>query len=88
MNSAGKWMRNHQLTVTVSSVHGDIEHSLNVAMHRWKTGDCQLMINHFPQHYGIDGLQAAGHTMVWYGLTWSLDSYDQAVARLHRQGQG
>jgi len=65
------------------------EHSLNVAMHRWKTGDCQLMISHpLSAGHGIDGLQAAGHTMVWFGLTWSLDSYDQAVARLHRQGQG
>jgi SNF2 family DNA or RNA helicase len=65
------------------------EHALNIAMHRWKTGDCQLMISHpLSAGHGIDGLQDAGHTMVWFGLTWSLDSYDQAVARLHRQGQG
>jgi SNF2-related domain/Hint-domain len=65
------------------------QHALDVAMHRWKTGDCQLMISHpLSAGHGIDGLQAAGHTMVWFGLTWSLDSYDQAIARLHRQGQG
>jgi len=65
------------------------QHALDMAMHRWKTGDCQLMISHpLSAGHGIDGLQKAGHTMVWFGLTWSLDSYDQAVARLHRQGQG
>lgn len=65
------------------------EHALNVAMHRWKTGDCQLMISHpASAGHGIDGLQKNGHTMVWFGATWSLDLFDQAVARLHRQGQG
>lgn len=38
--------------------------------------------------HGIDGLQKAGHTVVWYGLNWSLDLYDQMNARIRRQGQG
>ena len=36
--------------------------------------------------YGLN-LQKGGHTVVWYGLTWSLELYQQANARLHRQGQ-
>jgi SNF2 family DNA or RNA helicase len=65
------------------------EQDLNIAMARWASGDCQLMISHpLSAGHGIDGLQKAGHTMVWFGLTWSLDGYSQAVARLHRQGQG
>ena len=32
-------------------------------------------------------LQAGGHILVWFGLTWSLEKYQQANARLHRQGQ-
>ena len=36
--------------------------------------------------YGLN-LQAGGHIIVWYGLTWSLELYQQANARLHRQGQ-
>ena len=32
-------------------------------------------------------LQAGGHIIVWFGLTWSLEKYQQANARLYRQGQ-
>jgi len=65
------------------------EISLNNAMKRWKDGDCQLMIGHpASMGHGIDGLQKNGHTLVWYGLNWSLDLYEQFNARLRRQGQG
>lgn len=32
-------------------------------------------------------MQSGGHIVVWYGLTWSLEQYQQANARLYRQGQ-
>jgi SNF2 family DNA or RNA helicase len=65
------------------------EASLTDAMSRWESGDCQLMISHhLSAGHGVDGLQRAGHTVVWCGITWSLDGYDQANARLRRQGQG
>jgi SNF2 family DNA or RNA helicase len=65
------------------------EASLTNAMHRWKTGDCQLMIGHpASMGHGIDGLQNNGHILVWYGLNWSLDLYEQFNARVRRQGQG
>jgi hypothetical protein len=58
-------------------------------MARWKAGDCPLMIGHpSSMGHGIDGLQDAGHTLVWFGLNWSLDLYDQFNARIRRQGQG
>ena len=65
------------------------ETSLTNAMHRWKTGDCSLMIGHpASMGHGIDGLQNNGHILVWYGLNWSLDLYEQFNARVRRQGQG
>ena len=36
--------------------------------------------------YGLN-LQEGGHVIVWYGLTWSLELYQQANERLHRPGQ-
>lgn len=65
------------------------EKSLETAMRRWKEGDCPLMIGHpASMGHGIDGLQKNGHILVWYGLNWSLDLYEQFNARLRRQGQG
>ena len=32
-------------------------------------------------------LQAGGSTLIWFGLTWSLELYIQTNARLWRQGQ-
>jgi SNF2 family DNA or RNA helicase len=65
------------------------ESALQNAMTRWVTGKCRLMIGHcFSMAHGIDGMQKAGHIIVWFGLSWSLDGYSQANARLHRQGQG
>jgi SNF2 family DNA or RNA helicase len=65
------------------------EGSLTAAMARWKSGQCALMIGHpASMGHGIDGLQHAGRTLVWFGLTWSLDLYEQFNARVRRQGQG
>ena len=36
--------------------------------------------------YGLN-LQDGGHHVIWFGLTWSLEEYQQANKRLHRQGQ-
>lgn len=65
------------------------EAALQNAMHRWATGDCLLMIGHpASMGHGIDNLQHAGNTLVWFGLNWSLDLYKQFNARIRRQGQG
>ncbi|WP_395013565.1 SNF2-related protein [Robinsoniella peoriensis] len=54
---------------------------------RWNTGEIPLAIIHpASAGHGLN-LQAGGSTLVWFGLTWSLELYQQMNARLWRQGQ-
>lgn len=53
----------------------------------WNEGRIRILIAHPASvGYGLN-LQAGGHTIVWYSLPWSLELYQQANARLYRQGQ-
>lgn len=54
---------------------------------KWNEGKIQVMLCHpASAGHGLN-LQYGGHIMVWFGLTWSLELYQQANARLYRQGQ-
>lgn len=54
---------------------------------RWNSGNIKLLIAHpASAGHGLN-LQQGGHIIVWFGLTWSLELYQQANARLYRQGQ-
>ena len=54
---------------------------------RWNDGEIQLAVIHpASAGHGLN-LQAGGSTLVWFGLTWSLELYQQTNARLWRQGQ-
>ena len=53
----------------------------------WNQGNIQLLLAHpASAGHGLN-LQAGGNIIVWFGLTWSLELYQQANARLDRQGQ-
>ena len=53
----------------------------------WNAGKVQLMLAHpASAGHGLN-LQAGGNIIVWFGLTWSLELYQQFNARLYRQGQ-
>lgn len=47
----------------------------------------EMFISHNSMGHGIDGLQDSGNIMVWFGLNWSLELYEQMNARLARNGQ-
>lgn len=53
----------------------------------WNKGKVEMLLAHpASAGYGLN-LQHGGHIVVWYGLTWSLELYQQANKRLHRSGQ-
>ena len=53
----------------------------------WNEGRIDILLAHPAScAYGLN-LQNGGHHIIWFGLTWSLEQYDQANKRLHRQGQ-
>ena len=63
----------------------ELESSEDIA--RWNQGEIPVLLCHPASvGYGLN-LQDGGHVIVWYGLTWSLELYQQANARLYRQGQ-
>ncbi len=53
----------------------------------WNKGKIPVALIHpASAGHGLN-LQAGGSTLIWYGLTWSLELYQQTNARLWRQGQ-
>jgi SNF2 family DNA or RNA helicase len=53
----------------------------------WNSGKVSFMVAHpASAGHGLN-LQAGGHIVTWFGLTWSLELYQQGKTRFHRQGQ-
>lgn len=53
----------------------------------WNNGDISVAVVHpASAGHGLN-LQSGGSTLIWFGLTWSLELYQQTNARLWRQGQ-
>ena len=54
---------------------------------QWNDKELQVgLIHPASAGHGLN-LQSGGNALVWFGLTWSLELYQQTVARLYRQGQ-
>jgi SNF2 family DNA or RNA helicase len=54
---------------------------------RWNAGEIPILLCHpASAGHGLN-LQEGGHIVIWFGLPWSLELYQQANARLHRMGQ-
>lgn len=59
----------------------------DASMKMWNKGELPVaLINPASAGHGLN-LQSEGSTLVWFGITWSLELYQQTVARLYRQGQ-
>lgn len=57
------------------------------SIRRWNSGELPVALIHpASAGHGLN-LQSGGSALVWFGLTWSLELYQQTVARLWRQGQ-
>lgn len=57
------------------------------SIERWNRRELPVALVHpASAGHGLN-LQSGGHILIWYGLTWSLELYQQTVARLWRQGQ-
>lgn len=53
----------------------------------WNNGNISVAVIHpASAGHGLN-LQLGGSTLIWFGLTWSLELYQQTNARLWRQGQ-
>lgn len=56
-------------------------------IHSWNQRKISVgLIHPASAGHGLN-LQAGGSTLIWFGLTWSLELYEQAIGRLLRQGQ-
>lgn len=57
------------------------------SIRRWNAGELPVALIHpASAGHGLN-LQSGGSAIVWFGLTWSLELYQQTNARLWRQGQ-
>ncbi|MBR1810138.1 MAG: DEAD/DEAH box helicase [Clostridia bacterium] len=57
------------------------------SIRRWNAGELPIALIHpASAGHGLN-LQTGGSTLVWFGLTWSLELYQQTIGRLWRQGQ-
>lgn len=59
----------------------------DASIKKWNAKELEVALIHpASAGHGLN-LQSGGETLVWFGLTWSLELYQQTVARLWRQGQ-
>ena len=63
----------------------DLRSSEDISL--WNNGDIPVALIHpASAGHGLN-IQEGGHILIWFGLTWSLELYQQTNARLWRQGQ-
>lgn len=67
--------------------HGRVLDKGHAVIDEWNRGGVPLLLAHpASAGHGLN-LQRGGAVIVWFGLNWSLELYEQLNGRLHRQGQ-
>lgn len=63
------------------------EKKLDSTIDAFNRGDVPILLGHpASMGHGLN-LQGTCHHVIWFGITWNLEYYDQAIARVYRQGQ-
>lgn len=79
------WYRHDLERIKIRFSVREIKTSENIS--DWNKGKIPVALIHpASAGHGLN-LQNGGSTLVWFGLTWSLELYQQTNARLYRQGQ-
>lgn len=77
----------HEAARIASRYKGVVSVKAPNAVQRWNAGEIPVLLAHpASAGHGLN-LQQGGHIVIWYSLPFSLELYQQANARLHRQGQ-
>jgi SNF2 family DNA or RNA helicase len=80
------WFK-HDLQRIMERFPGAVKIDTEQSIDKWNKGEIGLgLIHPASAGHGLN-LQTGGSTLVWFGLTWSLELYQQTNARLWRQGQ-
>ncbi len=84
------WFRHDLLRITERLKRIDVTFSVldsSESIVKWNNGELPVALIHpASAGHGLN-LQSGGSTLIWFGLTWSLELYQQTIARLWRQGQ-
>lgn len=84
------WFRHDLERITERLQHNKIKFSRldsSESIRSWNNGELPVALIHpASAGHGLN-LQEGGSTLIWFGLTWSLELYQQTNARLWRQGQ-
>lgn len=84
------WFRHDLERITERLEHNKIKFSRldsTESIRSWNSGELPVALIHpASAGHGLN-LQQGGSTLIWFGLTWSLELYQQTNARLWRQGQ-
>lgn len=60
----------------------------NRVIDAWNRGEIPVLLGHpASMGHGLNLQDGGAHTLCWFGLTWSGEQHEQAIARLYRQGQ-